>query len=474
MRCIMLLTLSLYLLSGNGFAAPLDEARAGLFLRSLASGGAGMDSLVEPGELALATRLGIRYTDQPVKCMIGADLEPQVAEAVRATGILPGHRIVDLGEGFSRLELDSGPSGRGWWFRGGRMISPVTYFTRGWKAVETRHLRVLSADSLQAARTADFLERFTRDNLDRLEFPDSLRTRLERGKLLYVLCRDEDEFERITGWRARGVCLLAWDCVVTVWPCHYHELVHELINLRLGELASDTHPFFLEGLAVGLGGRGGQEVRPILDLAAFLIDSGLLDYTELLDRDGFGEQDASLSYPVAGLYNRFLLEHLGAARYIELYRAFNAPAGSPGWRKAVSRDSLPPEHAWREHLRGRVQFEGVSLEGPPAGSEPLALGEGWAVWETAEGYAFNLSDSLFISLPQPWESRHPRFSHETPDGLSGVSYLLTADSEEIRLVNRVSGNLSANFVSSLSLGKKSVPVKDGRMQFRLSRILFQP
>jgi len=466
--------ISLCLLIAAGGAGALEPERAGLFLRSLASGGAGMDSLVEPGELALAERLGIRYTDQTVKCLIGASLDPQVAEAVRTAGVLPGHRIVDLGEGFSRLELDSGPAGRGWWFRGGWMISPVTYFTRGWKAVETRHLRVLSADSLKAVRTADLLERFTLDILDRLEAPDSVRLRLERGKLLYVLCRDEDEFERITGWRARGVCLLAWDCVVSVWPCHYHELVHELINLRLGELASDTHPFFLEGLAVGLGGRGGQEVRPILDLAAYLIDSGLLDYMELLDRDGFAEQDASLSYPVAGLYNRFLLEHLGAARYIDLYRAFNVPSGSPGWRKAIPREDLPPEHAWREYLSGRVQFEGLSLEGPPAASEPLASGEGWAVWETEEGYAFSLSDSLSISLPQPWESRHPRFSHETPAGMSGSSYLLTADSEEIRLVNRVNGNLSANFVSSLSLEKKRVPQRGDRLQFRLSRTLLQP
>jgi len=476
MRRAEIFLAGLILLCAVRHAAALENSRAELFLRALAAADStALDSLIDPSARVMAARLGIHYTDQPFKALIGTGLEVDAARALRVAGQMPRYRITDLGDGFSRLELEPAVPGRGWYFRDRRLVSPLAWFTRGWHLTETTHLRVLSADSLDTTlRCAGLLESFTVQVLDRLEFPDSTRQRLERQKIVYVMCRDEDEFERLTGWRARGVCLLAWDCVVSVWPCHYHELVHELVNLRLGTLASDTHPLFLEGLAVGLGGRGGREVRVILDLAAFLVGGGLLDYPALLERSAFQEQDASLSYPVAGLYNRFLLEHLGTARYLALYRRYNAPAGSPQWRAAVDPADLPPEHAWRQYLEHRTQFEGVSLEGPPSDTTPLAAGEGWSVWSIPGALAFSLTDSLFVGMPPIWDSRSPSFSRQRPVDLGGATFLVTVDSEEIRLIDRTSGNLSANFVQSLSLAGQSVPQNGGRFQFRLARSLFLP
>ena len=209
-----------------------------------------------------------------------------------------------------------------------------------------------------------------------------------------------------------------------------------------------------------------------MDLAQFLVLGDVLQWRELLSRDGFNGQDASLAYPVAGLYNLFLLEHLGSEAYLELYRRYNVPAEADGWRATVSAEDLPPEYAWQKFLENRRQFEGVRLELPPGAGEPVALGTGWTVWDCGAEWAFSLTDSLHISVRAgTGAGNHTIFG--SPDS-AGVGYLITADSDEIRLICLETGNLTANFACPLSVQEAVVPEKDGAFCFRLAKNLFEP
>lgn len=472
LRCRMFLAF-IFLLPAFPLAA-LDSSAAERFIRALASRGPELEAMIHPEDLAHSHRLGIRYPEYPVKALIGAEMDPATAALIAAGGMQPPLRVVPLGDSFSRLGISGQAEGhRGWLFRGDSMVSPVRYFSHGRPSRESPHIRFLAADSvLPGDYAVGRLESFIRETARRLDFSDEMLATLSREKILYLLCKDEDSMERVTGYRARGMCWLAWDCVVSTWSCHYHELAHLLVNYRLGELSADTHPFFLEGLATALGGRGGQEPGVILDLGQFLAQAGVMDWRELLDRRGFHEQDPSLAYPVAGLYNLFLLERLGAGGYLELYRLHNAPRGSARYRETVLTADLPSGEEWQEYLAGRRQFGGVSLDLPTPDGEPFARAERWAVWDCVDQWAFSLADSLHAVVPSGGEGA-VSFG-VPPPGADGPRFKITADSSEIRLVCIETGNLAANFAVDLSVAEVSIPLIEGRYRFRLAKHLFMP
>jgi len=61
-----------------------------------------------------------------------------------------------------------------------------------------------------------------------------------------------------------------------------------------------------------------KEPEIILDLGLFLVKSGMADIKSLIVKDGFYTYDVSLSYPMSGLYNYFLIKELGVAKYLNL------------------------------------------------------------------------------------------------------------------------------------------------------------
>jgi hypothetical protein len=195
----------------------------------------------------------------------------------------------------------------------------------------------------------DELERFLQRSAALLQLSKADLKVLAREKLIYVLCKDEDEIERLTGYRTRGMYLLPYDYVVTTYSCHYHELLHQLINFKLRSLPLYTHPFLQEGFAVAFGGRGGVAPQTIFQSGVFLNKSGFADYRELFVASDFLQQDASMTYPLSGLYVRFLFERFGTQRFLELYRAYSG--SSDIMKQMVLRASdLPSTQVWEKFI----------------------------------------------------------------------------------------------------------------------------
>jgi hypothetical protein len=142
---------------------------------------------------------------------------------------------------------------------------------------------------------------------------------LKKEKIIYILCKDEDEIEKLTGYKARGMFNLAYDYVISTFNCHYHELLHLLMNYKLKNIPPYTHSFLQEGFAVSFGGRGGKEPEVILNLGCFIAESKFLEYKELLSLDKFRNFDVSMSYPLSGLYNNFIISNFGIDNYLKLY-----------------------------------------------------------------------------------------------------------------------------------------------------------
>ncbi|MEA1996408.1 MAG: hypothetical protein U9N45_02165, partial [Gemmatimonadota bacterium] len=367
---------------------------------------------------------------------------------------------------------------REYYFKGSRLVSPVFFHTRNWSIEESEFFSFRLSDRSYFNRyAANRLDDFVEEVLEKLGASGKEKRALRKNKIIYVLARDGDEIERLTGSHARGIYLPAYDYVVTSFICHYHELVHLLVNYRLKSLPVITHPFLQEGLAVALGGRGGKEPGVILDLGYFLFRAGIVELESLLDRKGFFSQDASLSYPACGLYNRFLLEELGPARYLELYLRYSRRMSrSPDHgREKIPAGDLPSSGLWRLFLDRYSQFEDICFKGSGKKGRALFSTDKASVYDAGESYCMELGSPLTIPGSGKLAGcRSSLFEEMAGEGqrYKGEKYLVAANGEEIGVYNLWTGTLAANFVSSFSWPPRSIPCREGTVRFFVHKRVF--
>jgi len=58
-------------------------------------------------------------------------------------------------------------------------------------------------------------------------------------------------------------------------------------------------------------------------MGAWLQKSGMLNVGDLLTKDDFSKTDPTMSYPLSGLYNLFLINELGVDKYLNVYKIFS-------------------------------------------------------------------------------------------------------------------------------------------------------
>jgi hypothetical protein len=446
------------------------------FAKALAEDSADLSVFALADEFRLSSRLGITYQDVRHKFLIGYDLDPEIKKLIREKPEELEIEIGTLDDGFSLLRLVvSGKSyQKFYYFQGNYLVSPIYYFTRQWPRRESEYLSFIVSDStFFNSYAAGCLDRFVESTLTSLGAGEEEKNKLRNEKIIYVLARNEEEIKKLIGHRARGMFILAYDYVVSTYSCHYHELTHLLANYILKNPPLETHPFFQEGLAAALGGRGGMEPEVIADLGYFLFQAGMVGIGALLDRNDFIKVDASLSYPASGLYNLFLLQKLGAKEYFQLYRKYSASKDSscPG---SVNMKDLPRDDSWQAFLESYRQFEKVYPGESPHERRLIYDGKKGRIFDAGESYYFELGDTLlFAESSSPPGYASPRFHELKPHGrYTGEKYLIAAGPEEIGIYNLFTNNLAANFVRSFSLTADKIPYLPGRTGFYVRKEVF--
>lgn len=429
------------------FSNHLTASRAQEFMEALISKDPRLVSFVQPDELRLSERLGTTYEDVGFKFLLGYDIDPSIKSGIMSNNIKYTIQVDSLREEFEVLKLRVADKdySRSFYFDNGLMVSPVSYQTRHWHRFTTGHFIFVIEDTTAFnTYSAERLERFVCSMADLLELSKVQRDRLATEKIVYVLCRDENEIERVCGFRTLGMFILAYDYIVTTYNCHYHEILHLLMNFKLGTVPLYTHPFFQEGFAVAYGGRGGKEPRVILELGHFLQRSGLLDYRSLLRRDDFLRQDPSFSYPLAGLYNMFLVRTLGMNSYRNLYRKYSAGEKELSGMFVEAHD-LPDSSKWTAYLDGMDDSASIFFDD-----------------HSHRGRFFQTRDSLTL------------FVHDSGEGLpvAAPKYRITATGDEIRVVNLLSKNLIADYSTSLAWPSHPIPNSEGEFQFCVDESVF--
>lgn len=458
------------------FSQTLSQEEAETFVQALLWNTSSLISWFDPSDLAVSHRLGIEYEGVENKNLIAYDVDDSTKRLVRN-----GHRsysvtVESLDSQYARLILmiDRAYGAKEFYFRGRRCVSPLAYFARNWPIVESEHFRFFLSDStLFNAYCREQLESFVERMAALLGLHDQEMETLSKRKIFYYLCRDEDEIQRLTGFRARGMVNLAYDAVVTTFNTHYHELLHLLINYELRHLSPYTHPFLQEGFAVAYGGRGGLESGVILPLGSFLYHSQFVELPTLLDSEGFRQLDASLSYPAAGLYNRFLIETIGIQPYLRLYRTHSGPFASDATLH-ISSHELPKESSWVSYLQSSAGRNSITLDSMSSHAQIIFKDNTLQIAEDGEKYSFLLSDVVVL----PGNRSFPNYKSKTfqdvcPDKIyRGEKYLIRVTAEEISVYNLFTNNIIGSYASSFSIPSKRVLRIGDRYSFSISRRVF--
>jgi hypothetical protein len=446
------------------------------FLQALISDSASLSRYVLSSEWKLSNRLGIQYRGSRNKFTISFDFDDEIKNGIRNGSLRSVVTLDSLGGESVKLNVDIPTKGmkKSFYFHSQKLVSPAFHFARQWKRETSEHFQFwISEPSQFHPEAIHELESFLKRAASLLQFGKADMQTLAREKLIYVLCRDEDEIERVTGYRTRGMYLMPYDYVVTTYSCHYHELLHQLINYKLRSLDQYTHPFLQEGFAVAFGGRGGIAPQTILSSGAFLNKSNFADHRELLAASAFLQQDASFTYPLSGLYVRFLFDQMGVQRFLKLYRTFSG-TGDAMKKMILSENELPSAKLWEAFIDSVLRNPAIRLDEIHTSANILVKHEDVTISTVNEYYKIEMRPNICLVPPRIDTSYvSVKFKEVIPNRrYTGGRYLFTADSNEVVVYDLYTNNSIAGYSAGFSLPPQTVPVANGSYIFYVRKDVF--
>jgi len=294
-------------------------------------------------------------------------------------------------------------------------------------------------------------------------------------KIDYFLCKNADEIKLVTGFDTRGMYYIPYDYVVTTYNCHYHELLHLLMNYKLRSLPLYTTPLLQEGFAVAFGGRGGLNARVVLETGAYLVNAGFLTYDSLLNKESFYRSNASLSYPVAGIYNKFLVSSLGIKKYLNLYMKYSG-GSEVADTTSITTDDLPPDSAWKHFMDDFENEKSIVISDtePAISGRLIRDGKTYSIFDHGDYYFFNMKDILLISSNERYDGyRSRKFAELFPSRTyRSEKYAIVADSDEVSVYNLFTNDLIAEYSRGFSVSALPVPTHDGHFEFEVRKEVF--
>jgi hypothetical protein len=437
-----------------------------------------ISNYINVDELQIANRFGIEYEGIENKFLIANDIPKEFSNDLLTRKIKYEYEIKVLEDNFSSLifTIPTLKLKREYFLKDSFLVTSIYYHSRNWKTITTDYFKFFVSDETlfndySINLLKDFIIRITKI----LSFTETELNQLKENKIFYFLCKDEEEILKVTGFATRGIYILTQDYVITTFNTHYHELLHFLINYKLRKLALYTHPFLQEGFAVAFGGRGGLEAHTISEMGVFLIKSGFGNYKELLSKLDFQKADASISYPISGLYSDFLIQNIGIENYLKLYKKYSGNSEKVLSEK-INEEDLLPEDKWN------LFIDSLSSQNPVKTKVDFNVWDyrlitqrnDFEVYENTKDYLFRVKDTLLISTPTTITNFKSKiFSQHFPGRkYNSEKYLIIANQNEISVYNLFSNNLIGKYVASFSLPPKTIPNKDRFFEFVIKKDLF--
>ena len=444
------------------FSQNLTDKKAKVFIESLISDSNNLENFVDTTEMRLSKRLGISYPNYKHKFLISNDLLFSVKEKIRNGKVKYKYHIKNLEPNYSKLIFET-PKEKiklEYFFYNSKLISKPFYYSTNWKKISSKYFIFHVSDTtLINNYSISNLDGFVDKMLSVLNCSSYEIQKLEREKIHYFLCKDKSEIKQLTNYSARGLYYIPFDYIISTFNSHYHEIAHLLINYKLKSVKLYTLPLLQEGFAVAFGGRGGKEPNVILEMGEFLIKSDFLNYDMLLSKNDFYQFDASMTYPVAGLYVKFLIESLGISKFIDLYKDYSTDLDNIS---VISIDSnkLPSKNEWTEFISQQTKSNPIQILNinEQSCAIPIFDEENYSICETENEYIFKIKSSISIHVNEIVDNyRSKLFDDLFPEiKFQDEKYIVIANSHEVSVYNLYTNSLLAKYVKGFSTEGKNV------------------
>lgn len=459
-------------LANISFSQIISTVRLDEIVNLTITNSADISNYIYPKELEISNRLGISYQDKTNKFFIANEF-PKINGKTDFD-----FKINNLEDNYSLLTISvpSQNTSREYYLKDSSIVSKTFYYSRNWKVKESNHFKFfISEETLFNDYSINQLDKFVEKMFDVLKFSEQQKNEIKLKKIYYFLCKDEIEIHKVTGFATRGIYILAQDYIVTTYNTHYHELVHFLINFKLKELPLYTHPFLQEGFAVAFGGRGGLDAHTISEMGVFMIKSGFANYKDLLSKLDFQKTDASISYPISGLYTSFIIKQIGIEKYLALYKKYSGDLEKIFTEKIIEPD-LPTEQNWNLFVDSLLNQNPVMIKDNLdfANFKLITKQKDKEIYEDKDEYVFRVKDVLIINSSERIEKYQSKLfnEHFQNRAYNSEKYLIIANQNEISIYNLYSNNLIGKYVASFLIPVKSVLMKNDFYEFAVKKELF--
>jgi len=465
---------AIFTLNTTSISQSLTIERASAFIEAIVIKNQELTNFVLPEELAISKRLGISYIGVENKFLISCEIPEEIIKEINNWEADYIIHIEKIDNEFSILHFECAEMNykTKYYFQKDYLISTPYFYYKDWQKIESDYFIFYVSEPEHFNQYSIMqLENFVKNNFTILNFTYEEKEILKKEKLIYILCKDEDDIEKLTGYKAKGMGNLAYDYVITTYNCHYHELLHILLNFKLKKLPLYTHPFLQEGFAVAFGGRGGYEPEIILNLGKFLEQSEFIKANQLLNSDDYKTFDVSMSYPLSGLYNLFLINEIGIENYLKLYLEYSSDNINGSLMDSTE---LPSQLNWDEFVNNFSSDNEIKIEFAEESLETLIEDSAYILKGNEEYYLLGTRGSILISTKENEKKYISKIFNETYPNKNyyGEKYLIRVNDSEVAVYNLFTNNLIANYVSGFSVDMKPVPKENGLYKFLINQAIF--
>jgi len=456
----------------------LTESQGNSFINEFLNQSNKLSEIVSPDELKLSKRLGITYQSTKYKFLISNNIESSIISKLLNKSVGYNFKIDSLNKNYSVLKflIPSLNIERDYYFYKSYLISKPYYFSRNWAIEKSKYFEFhISAPELFNEYSMRKLDAFVDKMLKVLNINEDEINILKKEKIHYFLCKNEDEIELLIGYKARGLYYLPYDYIISTFNCHYHEIMHLLMNYKLQQVPLYTLPLLQEGFAVAYGGRGGKEPDIILNMGLFIAQNHFLNIQSLLSKSEFEQFDASLTYPISGMYVKFLIQNRGIKWFINLYKKYSGDAEIIN-RVKIDTTDLPSNKEWENYLKEKKNNNSISISEVDVKdfTKEIKKSENYKIYENSANYLFELKGSIILTPKNYLMNYESKLFQElyTNKKYQGEKYLIIPDTNEISVYNLFSNNLIAKYVRSFTTENKPVFIGDGFYLFSIKKKIF--
>lgn len=419
-------------------------------------------------DIELSERLGISYEGVAFKILSSYNLSESGIKKIQKEGYTITRDNTFTDGGIIKYLVTPPGSPFYLFVKDGKIIDYPTYLSKNWEMRETRFFRYYIESGEKICNSVfDTLDNFVNTILTRFNVNRDRVNNLQQNKINYYLCVNDSLINVYTGFSIRGMYNLSFDYVISTYKCHLHEVAHLLMNYIIQTPKLYYHPFFQEGFAVALGGRGGFHPKILEEIGAFEIINKLVNPGSLRGASEFSRISADLSYPIAGLLNHHLMKSMPDSVYLSIYKQFgsdmfeNIPELPEGYCDF-------DEKALEEYMfNSELSIERLSEKDVEQGIVIIAT-DAVTITEVKGAYYFKANSNLTLFSSEVCSERSRKFSEFYPDReYTGEKYLLVIDNNDIMFYDLELDILLGAFYAGFNFRKDYSPENSGTLHFKI-------